>query len=31
VDVKGDWKLKVVDLAGQDVGTLNEWRLDIDV
>jgi len=30
-DVKGDWKIKVVDLAGQDVGTLNEWSLDIDV
>lgn len=30
-DVRGDWQLKVVDLAGQDVGTLNEWRLDIDV
>jgi hypothetical protein len=30
-DVKGDWKLKVVDLAGQDVGHLVSWGLKIDV
>lgn len=30
-DVKGDWQLKVVDLAGQDTGVLNSWSLDIDV
>ena len=29
--VQGDWTLKVVDLAGQDVGNLAEWALDIDV
>jgi subtilisin-like proprotein convertase family protein len=29
--VQGDWQLKVVDLAGQDTGTLAEWALDIDV
>ena len=29
--VQGDWKLKIVDLAGQDVGNLAEWALDIDV
>jgi subtilisin-like proprotein convertase family protein len=29
--VQGDWKIKVVDLAGQDTGTLAEWALDIDV
>lgn len=31
VDVKGAWQLKVVDLAGQDTGTLNTWSLDLDV
>ena len=25
--IAGDWTLKVVDTAGQDVGTLNSWRL----
>jgi subtilisin-like proprotein convertase family protein len=30
-EVKGDWKLKIVDLAGQDTGMLNSWKLDIDV
>lgn len=25
----GDWTLKVIDLAGQDVGTLNRWSLDL--
>jgi subtilisin-like proprotein convertase family protein len=29
--VQGDWQLKVVDLAGQDTGTVAEWGLDIDV
>jgi subtilisin-like proprotein convertase family protein len=31
VDVNGAWQLKVVDLAGQDTGTLNSWSLEIDV
>jgi hypothetical protein len=31
VDVQGAWKLKVVDLEGQDTGTLQSWSLDIDV
>lgn len=30
-NVQGDWQLKVVDLAGQDVGVLNSWSLDLDV
>ncbi len=30
-DAKGDWQLKVVDLAGQDVGNLVSWGLKIDV
>ena len=30
-DIKGDWKLKVQDLAGQDVGTLKSWGLSLDV
>lgn len=30
-DVKGDWKLKVVDLEGQDVGNLVAWGLNIEV
>ena len=30
-EVKGDWQLKVVDLAGQDTGTVAEWGLDIDI
>jgi subtilisin-like proprotein convertase family protein len=29
-NVTGAWKLQVVDLAGQDVGNLREWALDID-
>ncbi len=29
--VKGDWVLRVSDLAGQDVGTLNHWSLDIEL
>ncbi len=28
---KGDWQLKVVDLAGQDVGNLVSWGLKLDV
>lgn len=30
-DAKGDWQLKIVDLAGQDVGNLVSWGLKIDV
>lgn len=30
-DIKGDWKLKVVDLEGQDVGNLISWGLNIEV
>jgi hypothetical protein len=30
-DVRGDWQLKVVDLAGQDVGTLVSWGLRVEV
>lgn len=29
--VQGDWKLKVSDHAGRDVGKLNRWALDIVV
>ncbi len=29
--VAGDWKLKIVDLEGQDTGNLAAWSLDIDV
>ena len=29
-DIQGDWKLKIVDLAGQDVGNLVSWGLTID-
>jgi extracellular elastinolytic metalloproteinase len=28
-DIAGEWKLKVADLAGQDVGKLNVWSLEI--
>jgi len=28
---EGDWVLKVSDLEGQDVGTLNRWSLDLTV
>ncbi|QSX41229.1 S8 family serine peptidase [Shewanella cyperi] len=28
-DAFGDWILKVADTAGQDVGTLNSWSLDV--
>ena len=27
----GDWLLKVSDLEGQDIGTLNRWSLDLTV
>ncbi|MBU4261921.1 MAG: proprotein convertase P-domain-containing protein [Proteobacteria bacterium] len=27
--VSGEWKLKIVDLAWQDVGKLNKWLLRI--
>jgi subtilisin-like proprotein convertase family protein len=30
-DAKGNWQLKIVDLAGQDVGNLVSWGLKIDV
>jgi M6 family metalloprotease-like protein len=29
--VQGDWVLRVRDLAGQDVGKLNRWNLDVVV
>lgn len=29
--VRGDWTLRVADLAGQDIGTLNRWSLDIEL
>jgi extracellular elastinolytic metalloproteinase len=29
--VNGDWTLRVSDLAGNDVGTLNSWSLEIDL
>lgn len=28
-EMKGNWTLKVADLAGQDVGKLNKWNLEI--
>jgi subtilisin-like proprotein convertase family protein len=31
LDAKGDWTLKVVDMAGRDVGKLVEWGLQVDV
>lgn len=30
-EAKGDWKLQIVDLAGQDVGNLVSWGIKIDV
>jgi subtilisin-like proprotein convertase family protein len=30
-EAKGDWQLKIVDLAGQDVGNLVSWGLNIEV
>ncbi len=29
--VQGDWVLSVKDLAGRDIGTLNRWKLEIEV
>ncbi len=29
--VNGDWTLRVADLAGQDLGTLNSWSLELDL
>ena len=29
IGAKGSWTLKVADRAGQDVGTLNSWQLEI--
>ncbi|MCP4502437.1 MAG: hypothetical protein GY822_20995 [Deltaproteobacteria bacterium] len=31
LEVNGDWTLKIVDMAGQDVGKLVSWGLNIDV
>ncbi|TKB26197.1 M6 family metalloprotease domain-containing protein [Desulfopila sp. IMCC35006] len=31
LSVQGDWVLKVQDVAGQDVGKLNRWMLDVVV
>jgi subtilisin-like proprotein convertase family protein len=28
---QGDWTLEVKDLAGRDVGRLNEWSLELDI
>jgi subtilisin-like proprotein convertase family protein len=28
--IAGDWKLRVADLAGHDVGKLNEWWLEVE-
>jgi len=28
-NMQGSWKLKVSDIAGQDIGKLNKWRLKI--
>lgn len=30
-DVKGEWKIKVTDLAGRDTGSLVSWGLSLDV
>ena len=30
-EAEGDWLLKVTDLEGQDIGTLNRWSLDLTV
>mgnify|MGYP000217848061 CR=1 FL=1 len=30
LDVNGDWKLKIVDMAGQDIGKLVSWGLNIE-
>ncbi len=31
IDAAGEWTLSVVDAAGQDVGTLNSWGLEVHV
>jgi subtilisin-like proprotein convertase family protein len=28
--MKGDWVLRMIDLAGQDVGKLNKWSLELN-
>lgn len=30
-EAQGDWRLHVADLAGIDVGTLNHWRLEMNL
>ena len=27
--MQGDWMLSVADRVGQDVGTLNKWRIEL--
>jgi len=29
IEVKGDWRLKVIDLASRDIGTLSKWGMDL--
>jgi subtilisin-like proprotein convertase family protein len=29
-EARGDWTLRVADLAADDTGTLKKWRLDLD-
>ncbi len=29
-EIKGDWQLKIVDMAGQDVGSLKSWALNLE-
>ena len=28
-EIKGDWRLKIKDLASEDVGTLNIWSIEV--
>jgi subtilisin-like proprotein convertase family protein len=28
-EIKGDWKLKIIDLASEDIGTLNRWGIEV--
>jgi len=28
-EIKGDWRLKIKDLASEDVGTLNSWSIEV--
>ncbi|MEQ9495789.1 MAG: proprotein convertase P-domain-containing protein [Deltaproteobacteria bacterium] len=28
-EVNGRWRIRIIDQAGQDVGTLNNWKLDV--